>query len=333
MAKRPTRGAQISRTVDSRLLLGHQTGRNRLVQLSKATASRTCSKVRTNGSISPNWIVDLLGQTFALVIRLQKTTANCALASLSGMLHSFSGLIKCASCDSGMSPVSRIYYACSSRRNKGTCDNHLTVRLDRPEEAGLRGLQDRLLAPELTKEFAREYTIEINRLKVEATAHQQGSRNKLRNLSESIDNIVDAIAVGKTSKALLKRLNQLEGEKELLKHSMAVSAPDPVRIHPNAASIYITKVNNLRDALNVDDTRAEAFQILRALVDEIRLHPIDRVLQIELVGDLAKLLGFASAHPTQKRGFIGNLGSTEWLVAGTRSPLFRTQVSTYLPIK
>ena len=232
------------------------------------------------------------------------------------MLHPFSGLIKCASCDGGMSPVSRIYYACSNRRNKGTCDNHLTVRLDRLEEAVLRGLQDRLLTPELTKEFVREYTVEINRLKAEATAHQQGARNKLRNLSVSIDNIVDAIAVGKTSTALLKRLDQLDGEKELLKHSMVVSAPDPVCIHPNAARIYITKVNNLRDALNVDDTRAEAVQILRTLVDEIKLHPIDGVLQIELVGDLAKLLGFASAHPTQKPGFIGNPGSTEWLVAG-----------------
>ena len=92
---------------------------------------------------------------------------------------------------------------------------------------------------------------------------------------------------------------------------MAVSASDPVRIHSNAASIYITKVNNLWDALNVDDSRAEAVQILRTLVDEIRLHPVDGVLQIKRVGDLAKLLGFNSAHATQKPGFIGNPGSTE----------------------
>jgi site-specific DNA recombinase len=143
-----------------------------------------------------------------------------------------------------MSLVSSIYYSCSNRRNKGTYDNHLTVRLDRLEEAVLRGLQDRLLTPELTKEFVREYTVEINRLKAEATAHQQGAQNKLRNLSVSIDNIVDAIAVGKTSTAPLKWLDQLEGEKELLKNSMAVSAPDPVRIHPNVANIYITNVNN-----------------------------------------------------------------------------------------
>ena len=57
------------------------------------------------------------------------------------------------------------HYACSNRRNKGTCDNHLTVCLDGLEEAVLRGLKDRLLTPELTKEFVREYTVEINRPK------------------------------------------------------------------------------------------------------------------------------------------------------------------------
>ena len=75
-------------------------------------------------------------------------------------------------------------------------------------------------------------------------------------------------------------------------------------------------MNKLRGALNVDDTPPKLAQILRTLVDEIRLHPINGVLQIELDGDLAKPLGFASAHPTQKSGFIGNRGSTKYLVAG-----------------
>ena len=66
-----------------------------------------------------------------------------------------------------------------------------------------------------------------------------------------------------------------------------------VRIHPNVADLYVSKVNGLRNALNEDGAREEAAQILRSLVDEIRLHPIDGQLQIELIGDLATLLGFA----------------------------------------
>ena len=48
----------------------------------------------------------------------------------------------------------------------------------------------------------------------------------------------------------------------------------------------------------------------------VRLHPIDGGLRVELVGDLAKLIGFASDPANQKSGFGINPGSTEWLVAG-----------------
>ena len=93
--------------------------------------------------------------------------------------------------------------------------------------------------------------------------------------------------------------------------------PDPVRIHPNAADLYIAKVGNLRQELYKENSRSEAAQILRSLIEEVRLHPIDGELRIELVGDLARLIGFASDPAIRKPGLGINPGSTEWLVAGT----------------
>ena len=46
------------------------------------------------------------------------------------------------------------------------------------------------------------------------------------------------------------------------------------------------------------------------------MHPIDGELRIELVGDLARLIGFASDPTIRKPGLGINPGSTEWLVAG-----------------
>jgi site-specific DNA recombinase len=232
--------------------------------------------------------------------------------------HLFSGLIKCAECGGGVSLVSRVYYGCSTRRNKGTCKNRLTVRLDRLEEAVLLGLQERLLTPELTKAFVQEYTREINRLRAETTANHDGTKNRLITLNRQIDNIVDAVAAGKTRPALLDRLEQLELEKKKLKNDLASSAPEPMRFHPNVADLYVSKVNGLRKALNEDGAQEEAAQILRGLVDEIRLHPIDGKLQIELIGDLITLLGFADKKgpDNKKPGSSGDPGSTKWLVAG-----------------
>ncbi len=232
--------------------------------------------------------------------------------------HLFSGLIKCASCGGGMTLISRVYYGCAANRNKGTCNNRLTVRLDRLEEAVLQGLQENLVTPELTEVFVREYTREINRLRAEASAIHTQSRQRLDDINRRVANIVDAIAAGRSGTALLDKLEALESEKAELEANKSHSAPEPVRLHPNIAEHYVTKVSDLRNYLNKENARREATQILRSLVDEIRLHPIDGELQIELIGDLAALLSFADhgESPKEKPGSSFDPGRTKWLVAG-----------------
>ena len=241
--------------------------------------------------------------------------------------HLFSGLIKCAACGGGMTLNSRIYYGCATSRDKGTCDNRLTMRLDRLEGAVLQGLQEQLLTPELTKTFVREYTREVNRLRAEASAIHDGARQRLSTLNRQIVNIVDTVAAGRASTALLDRLEKFELEKNQLELELTGPDPEPVRFHPNVADVYVSKVNGLRDALNEDGAREEAAEILRGLIDEIRLHPIDGRLQIELIGDLATLLVFAGDKDkgNKKPGSSGNLGRTKWLVAGARCHLYRTR--------
>ena len=234
--------------------------------------------------------------------------------------HLFSGLVKCASCGGGMTLISRVYYGCAANRNKGTCGSRLTLRLDRLEEAVLRGLQENLVTPELTEVFVREYTREINRLRAEASASHTQSRQRLDDIDRRVANIVDAIAAGRSGTALLDKLQALESEKAELEANQSQPAPEPIRLHPNIAEHYVAKVNDLRNYLNKEDTRIEAAQILRSLVDEIRLHPVDGKLQIELIGDLAALLGFAQTKgaSSKKPGSFEDPSRTKWLVAGAR---------------
>ena len=245
--------------------------------------------------------------------------------------HLFSGLIKCASCGGGMTLISRVYYGCAANRNKGTCNNRLTIRLDRLEEAVLRGLQENLVTPELTEVFVREYTREINRLRAEVSAIHAQSRQRLDDIDRRVANIVDAIAAGRSGTALLDKLEALESEKAELEANKSHPAPEPVRLHPNIAEHYVTKVSDLRNYLNKENARREATQILRSLVDEIRLHTIDGKLQIELIGDLAALLSFADhgKSPIEKPGSSFDPGRTKWLVAGAR----KQRESLILPVR
>ncbi|MCW5749974.1 MAG: hypothetical protein KIT81_02420 [Alphaproteobacteria bacterium] len=84
-------------------------------------------------------------------------------------------------------------------------------------------------------------------------------------------------------------------------------APPPLRLHPNLSAVYRTKVENLREALNAEDTSADAAQILRRLTSAIRLVPEDGQLRIHLCGDLAGILALAAG--TKKPGTVSGAGS------------------------
>ncbi len=69
------------------------------------------------------------------------------------------------------------------------------------------------------------------------------------------------------------------------------------RLHPQLADLYRHKVDDLHAALNREDTRAEAAEAIRALIDEIRLVPENAELKVELFGELAALVGLANESP------------------------------------
>ena len=89
---------------------------------------------------------------------------------------------------------------------------------------------------------------------------------------------------------------------------------------PNLAELYRQKVMNLAEALNEEDTRLEAAECIRELIEEIRLVPKRGELEIELYGELAALNNLANGHPRSN-----GTGVQITLVAGTRSHVCRTR--------
>jgi site-specific DNA recombinase len=69
----------------------------------------------------------------------------------------------------------------------------------------------------------------------------------------------------------------------------------------------------LQTALNSEDMRVEAGLIIRTLIDEIVLTPLEgrRNIDIKIVGDLAAILGLAATTKNTST----NAGVMKWLVA------------------
>jgi site-specific DNA recombinase len=227
----------------------------------------------------------------------------------------FSGLLRCGACGAGYIFINRERYGCAGARNRGTCANHLTIRRDVLEESVLAGLKEHLMAPELVKEFIAEFHKEVNRIARECHGALESQRSELGQVTRQTRSIIEAIKAGLFHASMKAEMDALEARKVQLEKELAVAEAPPVRLHPNLAEIYRQKVAGLRDALNAPDTRDEAAEALRSLIEHIKLTPEDGALKIELFGELGAIL--ALAH-SKKPGLLSEAGLVEQvkLVAG-----------------
>ena len=75
--------------------------------------------------------------------------------------------------------------------------------------------------------------------------------------------------------------------------------PDPQpTLHPNLAELYRRKVEDLHSCLNSPDTRTEAAEFLRELIEVIKIRNLAKGIEMELVGEIANMVELAqtTAH-------------------------------------
>ena len=88
-------------------------------------------------------------------------------------------------------------------------------------------------------------------------------------------------------------------------------------LHPALADVYVSKIKALASSLDDEATKAEAIELLRSLVAEVRLHPDDDAPDghvIELYGELATILELSGPTNDEPRRITGGVSVS--LVAG-----------------
>jgi len=233
-----------------------------------------------------------------------------------------SGLLKCGCCGGGFTIVAQDRYGCATHRSKGTCHNSATVTRQEIEGRVLGGLKEKLLAPELVREFVRAFQEEVNRTNAEREEQFRADRQQLDSIKRKIAGIVSAIEEGDYSRALGERLASLEKQQELLEGRLSEAPPSTVRLHPRLAEVYAEKIQQLEKALNDPAIRAEAADVLRSLIDRIDLRPgSDRKgIAATLHGELTQILALCdNSSRKQKLPKAGASGSQLSVVAGARN--------------
>ena len=183
--------------------------------------------------------------------------------------------------------------ACFGAREKGTCSNHLTIRRDEVEARVLKALEDKLLNQELFEEFCEEFTREMNRLRMQHRASFLAAEREIERIEARRKKLIEMVMEGVSPSVVKDELNANAVRREQLETQLASTEEPPPLLHPEIARIYRTKVTELAKALQQSDSRSEAIEALRGLVDAIVLTPdqAGETLQIELKGNLAAMLG------------------------------------------
>ena len=151
-------------------------------------------------------------------------------------------------------------------------------------------------------------------------SEQTQAERQLAKVVKEIDNIVTAITQGMFHPSMKAKMDGLEAERASLEAKLAaLPQTEPIAIHPGLAEIYARKVADLVSAMNEEDTRAEAADLLRGLIDKIILQPDPDAPNghvVELYGELGMRrpcpidFGLARRRDETKRGGGGSSSGT-----------------------
>ena len=179
-----------------------------------------------------------------------------------------------------------------------------------------------LLRPDLVSSFVEEYRRAFNAGAADAGADRDRAKRDLAKVDKKIAGILAAIEDGMYHASMKEKMAGLEREKADLSARLA-DQPEPpaLRLHPRMSDLYRAKIADLATALNEPALKPVATELLRGLISEVRMVP-DRKApgahQIELVGDLAGILGLFAADMTKppRLARAGGDFRSETMVAG-----------------
>ena len=220
-----------------------------------------------------------------------------------------SGLLKCGYCGGGLAMKDRdhgrVRIHCSVMKEAGTCSNRKIFYMDEIEKSVLAGLRSHLKAPHLLKEFVAAYLEERQRLASDKTKRRSQTESQLAQVKRSIERLWADYENERVPVDIAgPKLYELQAQKVDIDAELA-QLPEPerlIQLHPAALSHYEKLVTELesvfRDGITSDTENAA--QKIRNLISHIVIRSNDEVLNIELHGRLAKILGPTDLFPNMR---------------------------------
>ena len=171
------------------------------------------------------------------------------------------------------------------------------MRRDEIESRVLNVLQTRFFQSGHFQTFCEEFTAAENEARMAHRANLSSAKRDLERVRSEIRQIIEVIKRGLADAdfdEIKAEMIALKARKLDLLQRIETADELPPLLHRNMADVWRAQVTALRDTLAEDRSDPEAREVVRQMVQEIRLTPRDGVLAIDVKGNLAAMLSAAS---------------------------------------
>jgi site-specific DNA recombinase len=196
----------------------------------------------------------------------------------------FSGLLRCRQCGANLQIVAgrgrnhaNQTYGCpmNFHRGESVCSNRLRVRRDVLERELLAGLQNKILREDIVNYVLDRFESELIRELESIGGEMDAMRKRKAHLQEKVARLVDGLATGIHSAAVMGQIAAHEREISDIGDRLLSSSPDS--IHSRVKRLRekaLARMRDLRQCLNGDRVSARAF--FTKHVEKIVMEPTGR---------------------------------------------------------
>ncbi|WP_425505624.1 recombinase family protein [Sphingomonas chungangi] len=233
------------------------------------------------------------------------------------------GKMNCGECGASFAKSGTHRFGCQGSAKKGPtyCGNRLTIRQDELDARILAGLTSEMMKDDVLAAFLDEYEAEMRRLDATTASTRPEREVELAEVEGAIATIKTAILKGIDASLFVAELKQLETRRQALATELAEQHADAnvgALLHPDLSQTYRKKVARLTDAYEEEALKAQAFERIRALIEQVTLTPEDGVLAVHLRGDLVSMLELCACGDMQNAPEEVSSGALQIkMVAGT----------------
>jgi site-specific DNA recombinase len=149
---------------------------------------------------------------------------------------------------------------------------------------------------------------------MEQRASFSAAEREIERIEVSRKKLIEMVMNGVAPSEVRDEMNANAARREALKAKLAAADEPPPLLDPEMARIYRAKITELATALQEPDSRSEATEALRGLLDAIVLTPDQDGETLELRGNLAAMLG--ATVQTKRSSESDDLSLQVSLVAG-----------------